>query len=151
MDFESILDQLADAVVVASPDSTVRYANRALGELVGRPREQVVGRPISELMPERLRLRHERGFARYRATSEPRMFGDPVAMTVLTADGDERPVDLTLGEVVLPGEDEAVVVATLHDASARDAVERVRRSRVTCARRSRRLWRCRRWTIPTSR
>ena len=92
--------------------------------------DEVVGKPIAMLMPERMRLRHERGFTRYQESVEPHIFGSPVQMTALRADGTEIDIDVTLAEVHVPrtAEDQTapgvLVVATLRDVAARVAMQR---------------------------
>jgi PAS domain S-box-containing protein len=131
LDVEAILDQLTDAVVVASSDeSVVQYANEGITRLLGWDPGDLVGRPLNVLMPERLRLRHDRGFERYRTTGEPRIFGEPVELVALCKDGTEVDIDLTLSEVRVPEgrpgrpASGVLVVATLRDVGRRAELQR---------------------------
>jgi diguanylate cyclase (GGDEF)-like protein/PAS domain S-box-containing protein len=51
----AILEGLPDAVVAADADARIVFANGLAEELFGYPREELIGRPVEILWPERLR------------------------------------------------------------------------------------------------
>jgi PAS domain S-box-containing protein len=51
---EEILDRISDAFYAVDRELRLVYANRRLEELVRRPRNELVGRPIEEVLPDEL-------------------------------------------------------------------------------------------------
>lgn len=47
---DSIIESMADALVVAAPDGTIRTANPASSALFGASREEIIGKPIAEFI-----------------------------------------------------------------------------------------------------
>ncbi|HET8953898.1 MAG TPA: EAL domain-containing protein [Solirubrobacteraceae bacterium] len=69
-----LLEGLPDAIVGARPDGTVVFVNALAEELFGYSEEQLIGRPISVLWPERVRERYERNAALYFQLEHPLRF-----------------------------------------------------------------------------
>src|SRR5512141_656318 len=95
-DYEAVLDVLADATVATDEGGLILFVNRAGTALLGWPREDLVGAPISRIMPDRMRAAHEAGLRRYATTHVPRIFGRPVRLPALRRDGTEIDIELTL-------------------------------------------------------
>jgi PAS domain S-box-containing protein len=94
---ELILDRAHNAAVSIDERGTVTYWNPSAERIFGRPREEVIGRPLAELIiPERLRPDHERGLARFLAEGVGPMLDRRVELTALRADGSEFPVEITI-------------------------------------------------------
>ena len=56
--FRSLLDSAPDAMVVADSEGRIVYANAQTERCFGYRREELLGKPIEELMPERYRRGH---------------------------------------------------------------------------------------------
>jgi diguanylate cyclase (GGDEF)-like protein/PAS domain S-box-containing protein len=63
-----ILEGLPDAVVAAARDGRILFVNALAEELFGYRREELVGKPVQTLWPERLRERYTRNMDLYFAT-----------------------------------------------------------------------------------
>lgn len=126
IDSRALLDGMVDAVVVATAGGTISYANDAAATLLGTTAVELVGRPLTTIVPERLRLQHEAGFRRYLQTREPRLVGGaPVRLPVLRADGEEVEIDLSLSaHRTRTGHD--LFLGTLRDLGDRIELERQR-------------------------
>jgi len=118
-----LLDALNDAVVVAGSDNRILYANRAITQLLGWAPAALVGRPVTMLMPERMRASHLAGFTRYLGTGRSTLMGRPTRVPALAADGQERTIDLVLSAYAGPQESE-LVVGLLRDPGDRIDLER---------------------------
>ena len=70
----AVLEGLPDATVAAGPDGRMVFVNELAAELFGYTREELVGRPINCLWPERLRRRYTRNMELYFATEHPLRF-----------------------------------------------------------------------------
>src|SRR5262249_37800452 len=73
------------------------YVNKAAEELFGWTSEEIVGRPLSDLMPDRDRRASQEGFSRLLPAHETHVVGKTVEQTGLKKDGKEFPIELSLG------------------------------------------------------
>jgi diguanylate cyclase (GGDEF)-like protein/PAS domain S-box-containing protein len=69
-----ILEGLPDAVVAAERDGRIVFVNAVAEQLFGYSREDLVGRPVQTLWPERVRDRYTRNMELYFATEHPMRF-----------------------------------------------------------------------------
>ena len=123
----NLLEALPDTVVVADGDGRVAYVNPAVEGLLGYEPDALIGRPLTVLMPARLRRGHGNGFSRFRATGEGKLVGATTQVPALHAHGHEVVIDLTLSRLApgaVEGLDDALVVAVLRDASTTILLER---------------------------
>ncbi len=71
-----VLAGLPDAVVAATADERIVFANDLAAELFGYEPGELLGRPIEELWPERVRERYVQNMRLYFATEHPLRFTD---------------------------------------------------------------------------
>ncbi|HET7488100.1 MAG TPA: SpoIIE family protein phosphatase [Acidimicrobiales bacterium] len=116
-----VVDDLAEAVVAADAHGTFSFVNRAAERLLGRKRQELLGQPLTEVIPERFRKRHLDGFHRYLATGTGGLFGKPVRLPALRGDGTEVPVELLLSDLEVGGA--RALVGFLRDVSERVELE----------------------------
>ena len=118
-----LVEALSDGVIAADELGTIVYANRSVARLLGWEPSDLVGRPVSTIIPARLREAHRAGFEHLVRTGEERIIGTPVRVPALTSTGDERSIELVLSR--LPrSEGGLYAVATLRDISQRLDLER---------------------------
>ena len=122
----ALLEALPDAVVVADREGRIAYVNPAIQALLGHEPGALLGRPLTVLMPERLRRGHGDGFARYAATGEGKLVGATTQLPALHASGHEVAIDLTISRLqqTAAAGDDALVVAVMRDASTTILLER---------------------------
>ena len=131
--FTAVAESVNDAIIGADGEGTIRYANGAAARLFGRAVEELLGAPLTTLMPEYLRERHLHAFARFFATGESHLVGQAtVELVALTANGDEVPVELSLGTWAVNGERR--VTGVIRDVSQRKAAERATRAQEAVSR-----------------
>lgn len=121
LDFREVVERFADAVV-ASRDERIVFVNAAAEKLLGWSRDELLGRPLVTIIPERLRAAHANGLARYVQTRVPRLIGKPVRVPALHHDGRELDVELTISAFVVDSHD--LFVASLRDLGERVELER---------------------------
>ena len=71
-----LLEGLPDAAVGAGPDGLIVFVNGLAVSQFGYRRDELVGRPIEVLWPERLRARYRRNFQLYFELEHPLRFSD---------------------------------------------------------------------------
>lgn len=121
-----LLDGLVDAVLIADKAGVIRYANPAAASLLGTKLIEIHGRPLTTIIPERLRAQHATGFSRYLSERVPRLIGGgPVRLPVLRADGTEVDIELSLS-AHRTDDGEELFLGTLRDLGERIELERQR-------------------------
>ena len=131
--FSAVAESVNDAIIGADGLGTIRYANAAAARLFGRDAGELLGAPLTSLMPERLRERHVRGFERFLATGESELVGHAtLELQALRADGTEIPIELSLGSWAADGE--RSVTGVIRDVSERKAAERSSRAQEAVSR-----------------
>ena len=94
--FRAVCDWAHDAIVSIDETGTITYANAQTGQMLGHPVGDLVGEPVTVLIPERFHAAHWAGCTRYLETGEPRLIGRTVMLPARCRDGDELPVELSL-------------------------------------------------------
>lgn len=114
-----LLDILPDAVIMVDARSHITYANPALSTLLGYVAAELVGQPLSLLVPPEQRERHATLVARYRRDGVPMMMGSRPVLHAVHRSGRLVPVSISLCNLSLDERDgERISVAVIHDVSA---------------------------------
>lgn len=100
------------ALVAADQAGRILFATDEARALLRR--DDLEGAPLPSLMPERMRARHEDGFARFVSTGESRLQGGPVRVPALRGDGSEIEVELRV-HVFRHADGRVLAVALLRD------------------------------------
>lgn len=115
----AILEALGDAVIVSDASNTIVWANEAAGDLLDWGVLELLGQPLTTIIPDRFHAAHLEGFQRYVRTREGRIMNRAVRLPARRRDGSEVPIELVLKQV--PGVRDALVVGSLR--SLEDRVE----------------------------
>lgn len=121
--WEGVVDSLGEAVIAADPTNTIIYVNESTEALLGWSADDLIGSPLTKIIPARFRGAHLDGFARFVATGEGSMVGVPVRLPALRNDGTEASVELMISRVRLGSQ--LIVVGLLRDAAERIDLEGV--------------------------
>ena len=122
---ERIIDQVADAVIYASPSGVITRWNRASAALFGFSAEDAPGQSLDLIIPEHLRAAHWRGFEAAVTTGAMKLEGRPTLTRALHKSGRKLYVEMTFA--IVKGEAEGEVLGSV--AMVRDVTERVERER----------------------
>ncbi|MDP3294186.1 MAG: EAL domain-containing protein [Nevskia sp.] len=120
--YQTLVGGIADGVVSIDAQGIVHSFNLAAEKIFGRAADQVLGRNVVLLMPERFRAHHDQNVARFALQQDPKIIGMRRDVTGLRADGSEFPMMLALN--VVPGTGPARFVALVTDISQRKQDER---------------------------
>jgi len=93
--FRSLVDSATDAIVVADHRGSIVSWNRSASKLFGYADNEVIGQPLTLLMPARYRHAHEQGFSRMESTETSRLLGSVLELHGLRSDGAEFPIELS--------------------------------------------------------
>src|SRR5918994_916571 len=121
--YRTVLDTAFDAIVTITPEGIVRWFNRGAERIFGYRAEEVIGQPVTLLMPERYRDLCVAGLHRYLQTGEARVVGGTTELVGLRKDGSEFPIDMSLGETHENGE--RLFTGVIRDITERKTFEEV--------------------------
>jgi PAS domain S-box-containing protein len=96
--FANVLIETApDAIILADGHGTIMLWNKAAQHLFGYSEKEVMGQPLTCLMPVCYRDAHLKGLERVRSSGHSRLAGKAVELHGLKKDGTEFPLELSLG------------------------------------------------------
>ena len=101
--YRALVEADPDGVVIIDAESTILAVNPAICRMFGYTAEQMVGKPLTVLMPHRLREGHMRGTRRYLMTGERSIPWRGVQVPAMRRDGTEFPVEINFGEYTASG------------------------------------------------
>jgi PAS domain S-box-containing protein len=85
-----------EAIVTADAGGVITYFNPGAERAFGYAAEEVLGQPLTLLMPERYHEGHRRGLARYLETGSSSVMGRILELSGRKRDGSEFPIELSL-------------------------------------------------------
>jgi PAS domain S-box-containing protein len=96
--FETVTESVNDAIVSAEEDGRIAFWNDGARSIFGYEQEDILGRDLTTLMPERFVEAHRKGLARYVETGRGNVVGRTIELVGVRSDGSEFPLELSLGE-----------------------------------------------------
>src|SRR5438876_4305468 len=110
----AVLQVALDCIVMMDHEGLVTEFNAAAERTFGYSRDEVIGKPLAELIiPPALRESHRNGLRRYLATGDGPALGKRITMSAMRADGSELPVELAICRV--PSSEPPAFIGFLRD------------------------------------
>ncbi len=120
--YRHIIDAAADAIISIDEQGVIQEFNHAAETMFGMTHAEVMGHPLTPLMPPRFRALHSAGLQRYLATSQRHLPSwRNIELPGLTKDGREFPMEVSFS--LLEVGDHKVLTGVLRDITARKHVE----------------------------
>jgi PAS domain S-box-containing protein len=94
--FRSVCQSAHDAIISADGQGNIVFWNTGAKRIFGYEEQEVLGKPLTLLMPERYRQAHLRGFARLLSSGEGYVLGKTLELAGLTKVGTEFPLELCI-------------------------------------------------------
>jgi len=95
--FRAVVETASDAIILADHLGAITSWNSAAQVLFGYTEDDVLGKPLTMIMPARYRAAHQKGMERVQASGHSRLAGKPIELHGLKKDGTEFPLELSLG------------------------------------------------------
>ncbi|HEX6159639.1 MAG TPA: PAS domain S-box protein, partial [Thermoanaerobaculia bacterium] len=114
-----VTEAAQDAIFTIDERSTILFCNAAVERVFGWKAEELIGQPLSTIMPQRFREGHQRGIDRYLSTRQRHIPWTGVELPAIHRDGHEFPCEISFGEWTREGH-------TIFTGFARDVTERKR-------------------------
>jgi hypothetical protein len=121
--FRAVVETAIDAIVTIDSQGNVVFWNPSAETMFGYSTEEVIGKSITFIMPERFREAHKKGLERVVSTGKPRVTGKVYEVAGLRKDGSEFPVELSLAK--WGGRDGTFFTGILRDITERKEAEEV--------------------------
>jgi PAS domain S-box-containing protein len=127
---ESILEQIADAVIFADARGTIMRWNHAAADMFGYSAAEALGQNLDLIVPEDLRAAHWRGFEAAMTNGVMKLQGRPTLTRVKHRTGRRLYVEMAFALVKgQAGEAARGAVAVVRDVTERTEKERALRAR----------------------
>ncbi len=94
-----VIEAASDAVISINEQGTIILANPATKTIFGYDSEELIGKPLTVLMPESMKKLHNAGYSRYLASGERHLNWRGTELTAVRANGEEFPVEVSFGEM----------------------------------------------------
>jgi len=94
--FRSVAQSAIDAIISTDADDRVIFWNRGAENIFGYSQEEVLGKPVTILIPERYAEAHRAGVKRFLSTKQPVLIGSVAEQQGLRKGGKEFPIELSL-------------------------------------------------------
>jgi len=120
--YRLVVETASDAVISLDETSAILLANPATTRIFGYDPAELIGKPLTMLMPEFLRKLHEVGFKRYLATGQRHINWQGTELVGRRKNGQEFPVEISFGELTKDGH--RVFTGFIRDISERKQAQR---------------------------
>ncbi|UCC88673.1 MAG: PAS domain S-box protein [Anaerolineales bacterium] len=118
----TVLEALAEALIVVDGDGLIVFVNRRMEEMFGYHRDEVVGQPLSLFLPDQVAEIHAQHLSGYFRKPRMRPMGQRLELIGKRKDGTSLPVDISLSP--LDTEAGPLALAFITDVTLRKQTER---------------------------
>ncbi len=95
--YRTLTETASDAIITIDEASKIIYVNEAVEEMFGYKPEELTGKNLTVLMPERFRSQHNEGISRYLRTSRKHISWAAIELPGKHKSGAEIPLELSFG------------------------------------------------------
>ncbi len=116
-----VVETANDAIISMDHTGTIQFANPASTRIFGYDPTELIGKPLTVLMPQFMRELHDNGFRRYLDTGQRHINWQGTELTALRKNGQEFPVEISFGELTRDGH--KIFTGFIRDISKRKQAE----------------------------
>ncbi len=119
--FRSVAQTAGEAIITIDSHGNVVFWNKSAVAMFGFEQDEVIGQPLTLIMPERFCATHRDGVERVVSTGQSRMCGETVELVGLRRDGREFPMELSTSSWKI--REEMFFTGIVHDITDRKQAE----------------------------
>ncbi|MCM2252672.1 MAG: PAS domain S-box protein, partial [Ramlibacter sp.] len=120
--YHRTIDSVMDAIIAVDASHDILLFNPAAERMFGLAKSEMLGQPLTRLIPERAREAHALHMDRFMCTNgESRAMASKMEITGLRADGTEFPIESTISQTLIEGKPQ--LTAVLRDITQRRRAE----------------------------
>jgi PAS domain S-box-containing protein len=101
--YRLVVETASDAVISIDESGAMILVNASAKQIFGYSPEELIGKPLTVLMPGAMRKLHETGFKRYLETGTRHLNWQGTEVTAMRANGEEFPAEVSFGEMTADG------------------------------------------------
>jgi PAS domain S-box-containing protein len=102
--YRTLTEAANDGIITIDEDSTIRAANPAVEDIFGYPPDDLLGEPLTRLMPDELAADHQAALQQYLDTGERSLEWSNVELPGTRADGSDVPLSISFSESTYDGQ-----------------------------------------------
>jgi PAS domain S-box-containing protein len=121
LSFQGLLESAPDGILIVDSNGLIVLVNTQTEKLFGYRRNELLGKPVEILVPERFRERHVGHRVQYSSNPRTRPMGVCLNLTALHKDGSEFPVEISLSP--LETDNGILITSVIRDVTSRRRVE----------------------------
>ncbi len=95
--YHSIIESESDAIITSDASKCIRSWNKGAENIFGYKKKEIIGKPITLIIPKIYHARHDKSMNRLNNNKKPKVIGQLMEHSALRKDGSEFPIELTLG------------------------------------------------------
>ncbi|MEP7371777.1 MAG: adenylate/guanylate cyclase domain-containing protein [Chitinophagaceae bacterium] len=95
--FQVICSSKNDAIITSDETKRILFWNKGAEYIFGYSSDEVIGQPLTLIIPHELHHRHNEGIERMNQRKKPRVVGKVLELKAVKKNGEEFPIELTLG------------------------------------------------------
>ncbi len=124
---ENLIETAQDAIVYDENQVIIGW-NKSAERVFGYSKREIIGQPITTLIPEKYRKEHDKGVERYLKTGEAKIIGKTTELSGITKEGIEIPLEISLTHQKL-GNERHIFTAIIRDITERkEAIKALQQS-----------------------
>jgi PAS domain S-box-containing protein len=119
--FHAVLETVGEGIITIDSSSKIVVVNQEVQNIWGYTQNEIIGKRIELLMPEKYRERHATGLKRYVETGVPHVMGARLELEGLKKDGTVFPLEIRMSETRFG--DRRLFTAAVRDLTDRKTVQ----------------------------
>jgi len=123
--FRSVFTATHDAIIIMNEDGDIMAWNKGAEQIFGWTEGEMMGKPMTRVMPEKYKARHIAGMERFKQTQQTTIIGKTIEVEGLKKDGGLFPLELSIGASNMKGQH--YFCGIMRDISQRRLTEKLER------------------------